>query len=143
MKYGIKYAIFNHYILLALPCAWQICQRYSSHSFLVEHAFFSIMLATAISSLFTFLAPCGHTATQRMHDMQAFLSTFAGLSVLIAPTGHLEAHRPQLVHWAVGRGTKPTLPAFLYGLLPGIAGVARSFRLSLAAIFSANLSSAV
>ena len=78
-----------------------------------------------------------------MHDMQAFLSTFAGLSVLIAPVGHLEAHSPQLVHWAVGRGTKPTLPAFLYGLLPGIAGVAESLLFSLAAICSANLLSAV
>ena len=100
---------------------------YNSHSFFVEHAFFSIMFTRVRISLFTFLALCGHTFTQRMHEMHIFLSVFAGFSWSMAPTGHRDAHTPHLVQSLVMCGTIPTLPAVLYGLLPGIKGVVKFF----------------
>lgn len=91
----------------------------------MEHAFLSIMFAMEVISLFTFLALWGHTWRQRMQEMQIFLFTIAGFSGSMAPTGHRAAHIPHRVQLLVIWGTMPTLPDFLYGLLPGMEGVVK------------------
>ena len=57
--------------------------------------------------------PRGHTTTQRMQEIQAFLSTRLGSSLSIAPTGHTATQAPQAVHSFVAIGTIPVPPAFL------------------------------
>lgn len=107
-------------------------------SFLVEQVFLSIIFTTTISNLLTSLALCGQMDTQRIHDIQTFLSTFDGLPMSMAETGHREAQRPHLVHALVALGTIPIFPALRYGLWPGNAGVEKSFCSSFPPIFSAK-----
>ena len=66
--------------------------------FLPSHAFFIFCDAAKTSAAFTLRAWLGQIATQRMHEMQAFSSVFAGLCGSMAFTGHLSAQRPQPVH---------------------------------------------
>ena len=116
-----------------------VFQIYSSHSFLMLQAFFSIMFTIARSTPLIFLAWCGHWVTHRMHEMHSFLSTFLGLFISMAPTGHCAAQVPHLLHDLRALGTTPALSAFRYGRLPGIRGVEKSFRLSLSPICLAKL----
>ena len=76
--------------------------------------------------------------THRIQEMQSFLSTFAGLFLSIASTGHLEAQRSHLVHAFVALGTIAAPATLWYGLLPGIVGVEKSFLISLSQIFMAK-----
>ena len=67
----------------------------SSQALRSEQAFFSIRLAAPSMTELTARAPCEHTATQRMQEMHAFLSTLYGSCALIACTGQPAAQAPQ------------------------------------------------
>lgn len=74
-----------------------------------------------------------------MQEMQIFLFTIAGFSGSMAPTGHRAAHIPHRVQLLVIWGTMPTLPDFLYGLLPGMEGVVKLRLCNFSAIRSAKV----
>ena len=60
--------------------------------------------------------------THRIQDMHLLLSVALGMFAEIAPARHFCAHKPQVVQLESALGTIP-VPAFLYGLLPGMDGL--------------------
>lgn len=64
--------------------------------------------------------------THRIQDMHLLLSETLRLSVEMALAGHFSAHCPQDVQAEPAFGIIQD-PAFLYGLLPGIDGLEKSF----------------
>ena len=85
-------------------------QRKHSQFFRWTHAFCSMVCAAASMTPLTILASWGQMDTQRMQEMQAFLSTLAGSTRSMACTGHFSAHKPHFTQALVGLGTIPAPP---------------------------------